>query len=394
MVDKKKSTGNYSVIAFVVLCVCYMAPSYAQYQVSPLGPQILEQYGLELSQLSSLFSAPMIPAIFFSLIGGLLIDRFGYKGVIGVGMVLAALGCVWRIFSGSYMPLFIATLLTGFGACFINAAAGKIVGSLFAPEQVPSKMGMLMAAATGAMTIANLTTAYFPSIKSAFILSAIFAVICVVLWFIFIQQPKVDAATKSETSIGIVDCLKVASRNIGVWLIAFALFFIMAGNVAIGGFLPTALGSRGVAATTAGTMAAFYTIGNLAGCFVAPAAIGILKSQKKVLFIFALLAAVGIAFAWMIPNTILLAIALFLTGTFLGGMIPTLMGLPVQFASIGPVYAGTAGGLIGTVQLLGAVLLPSYVLAPIAGGSFTILYVLAGVCILISGVLSLCIREI
>ena len=190
------------------------------------------------------------------------------------------------------------------------------------------------------------------------------------------------------------ECLKVAMKSGSVWIVAFALFFIMAANVVIGSFLPTALSTRGVSETTAGTIAAFYTVGNLLGCFAAPAAIKALNSQKKVLLLFAILAAAGVAFAWQIPSIALLAIAMLLTGTFLGGLIPALMGLPVQFAAIGPVYAGTAGGVIGTVQLLGAVLVPSYVLAPIAGDSFVVLYLLGGACVLIAGVLSQFVRNI
>ena len=391
---KSKQSRSLAALAFITLCVCYMVPNYAQYQVSPLGPQILEQYNLSLSQLSSLFSAPMIPAIFFSLLGGILIDRFGYRGIVGAGMILTALGCVWRVVSSSYTPLLIATLLTGFSACFISAAGGKIIGTLYSPDLVPSKMGILMAASTGAMTIANLTTAYFPSIQSAFVLSSVFAVVCSVLWFVFIRKPEAASEEGNVPSEGILSCLKVASKCSGIWLIAFALFFIMAANVAIGSFLPTALGSRGISAEMAGTLAALYTVGNLLGCFAAPAAIRKLNSQKKTLLIFALLSAIGVALAWHIDNALLLGIALLLTGTFLGGMIPTLMGLPVQFSAIGPVYAGTAGGIIGTVQLLGAVLLPSYVLAPLANGNFTILYFLAGGCLLLAGGLSLCIRDI
>jgi NNP family nitrate/nitrite transporter-like MFS transporter len=393
--DKKKN-GGAVLVSFIVLCLCLMVPNYAQYQVSPLGTIVIEQYGMSLPQLSTLFSAPMIPAIFFSLIGGLLIDKLGAKSVIGAGLILTVVGCLWRVVCGSFTPLFAATLLTGFSACFINAGSGKIIGSLYGPENVPAKMGVLMAASTGAMTIANFTTAYFPTVTSAFTASAIFACAATLLWFLFVKTPKITqpVGQNSDKGPGMAECLKVAIKNSGVWCVSFSMFSIMAANVVIGSFLPTALGARGISATTAGTMAAFYTIGNFLGCFVAPACIKVMHSQKKVLILFSILAAVGVAFSWSVPNTVMLAIALLLTGTFLGGMIPTLMSLPVQFSSIGPVYAGTAGGVIGTIQLLGAVLVPSYVLAPIAGDDFVLLFIMSGACMLIAGFFSAIIREV
>jgi NNP family nitrate/nitrite transporter-like MFS transporter len=50
------------------------------------------------------------------------------------------------------------------------------------------------------------------------------------------------------------------------------------------------------------------------------------------------------------------------------------------FPEIGPVYAGSAGGIIATLQVLGAVLLPTFVITPLAGPSVTVLYGLAALC--------------
>ena len=61
--------------------------------------------------------------------------------------------------------------------------------------------------------------------------------------------------------------------------------------------------------------------------------------------------------------------------------------LPVQFEGVGPVYAGTAGGMLTTVQVLGAIFLPSCLFAPIAGADFGMLFLLGGASLLVSGVL-------
>ena len=390
----KKSRKAQAMIAFIVLCFCLMIPNYTQYQISPLGARVMEQYSLQLPQFSSLFSAPMIPAVLFSLAGGLLLDRFGTKRVIGAGLILTAAGCLWRVVCGSYTPLFLATMLTGFSACFINAGSGKIVGSLFETKEVPAKMGILMASSTAGMTIANLTSAYFPTIKSAFMASAAFSVIGAVLWFLFEKTPRETSSTKVTGEASMKECIRKAGKNGSVWLMSFALFFIMAANVVTSSFLPTALGTRGIDSVTSGFVAACYTAGNFLGCLLAPVCIAKLHSQKKVLVLFSVLAGIGTAFAWLIPMTALLAVAMLFTGTFLGGMIPTLMGLPVQLPEIGLPYAGTAGGVLGTVQVLGAVLVPTYILVPIAGDNFTILFILGGGCVILAGMLSGCLRKI
>jgi hypothetical protein len=47
---------------------------------------------------------------------------------------------------------------------------------------------------------------------------------------------------------------------------------------------------------------------------------------------------------------------------------------------IGPVYAGSAGGIIATLQVIGAVLLPTFVITPLAGSNVTVLFGLAALC--------------
>ncbi len=381
-------------VLFAVLCFCYMIPNYVQYQLSPLGPQMMEQYGLELGNLSSLFSAPMIPAIFLSLAGGILIDRLGPKNVIGIGLILTAAGCVARIFCVQYGQLFACMMLTGVTACFITAGAGKIISGIYRTENIAAKMGLLMAFSTGSMTLANLTTAYFKGIRNAFIFGALVACFGAILWLLMMKNPETDSEMAQQEQESMRACLHIVLKEKGVWLTAFALFFVMAANVAVSSFLPTALASREITSETSGTMAACYTLGNLLGCFAAPATIQLLKSQKKTLSLYAVLAAVGIVFAWRIPNLVLLAVALCLTGTFLGGMVPTLMGIPVQLPAIGAAYAGTAGGTIATIQIVGAVLVPSYILVPLADGSFEILFLLAGACMLLAGMMTLMIKKI
>lgn len=396
MGKQKTAAPKYAAFALTIACIAIFTPNYAQYQASPLGPVLMEQFGLNNSQLASLFTAPMIPAIFLSLVGGLLIDKLGPKQTVGMGLIISAAGCVLRVFAENYGALMIATALTGVSACFIMAGAGKILGGFYGAEGVGSKMGILMACSTIGMTLAMMTSARFPSIRSAFIISAILACAAAVLWVLFMKNPPQTSVPNSTESgmPSIGECLKTALRSKGVWLVSFALFFIMSANVVISSFTPTVLAGKGIGPVSAGNLASCLTLGNLLGCFVAPFCVSKVNSQKKVLIVFGILAGVGVTTSWMASSAILLAVAYLLTGTLLGGMIPLLMSIPVQLADVGPLYAGTAGGIVGTIQVVGAVLVPSYIIAPIAGDSFTLLFILGGVCMVIAAALVACIREI
>lgn len=375
-------------VALAVACLANFIPNYAQYQVSPFGGIIMGRFGIDPGQFSLLFSSPMIPAIFLSLAAGLLIDRLGPKQVVGAGMAITAVGCLIRVFSSSFEMLLLGTALTGFAACFINSGAAKVLAGYYGSGSVGSKMGILMAASTLAMTIALATSAAFGDIAYAFAVSASIAVIGAVLWFAIMKNPEAQEPIDIQRGPSMMKCLKAVFSSRSMWMIALALAFILGGNVVMGSFAPTVLVEKGMGADAAGIITSLYTLGNLAGCFTAPVLVGMIGGrQKPVLFSYAVLAAVGMAFAWRPENGILIAACMFLAGNFVGGLIPMCFSLPVQFEEIGPIYAGTAGGMLTTIQVLGAILLPSYVFAGISGNDLSMMFFLGGASLLIAGVL-------
>ena len=64
------------------------------------------------------------------------------------------------------------------------------------------------------------------------------------------------------------------------------------------------------------------------------------------------------------------------------------MSFPVMFPEIGPRYAGTASGVACTLQLLGAVVVPTYIVIPLSGGNMVSYFFLAAGFFALSGVLS------
>lgn len=52
---------------------------------------------------------------------------------------------------------------------------------------------------------------------------------------------------------------------------------------------------------------------------------------------------------------------------------PIFLSAPVLLEGLGTKYAGSAAGVISTLQLLGAVLIPTYILTPIAGENYSLL---------------------
>ncbi|WP_195268473.1 MFS transporter [Eubacterium sp. 1001713B170207_170306_E7] len=381
-----KKTKYLAGFVLFAACVANFSPNYSQYQLSPLASQLMEMFSMTPSQFSSIFTAVMMPAIFLSLVAGILADRFGLKRVVGFGLGFTALGTCLRIFAGSYGTLVVFMFMTGIGATLLNANGAKFIGSYFPPEKNVTMMSIFQAAATLAMAVAMGTTSLFPSVSSAFVFAAGISLAALILWLVFARDPKQEASAgvAELPRDTIAEAMRIVVRNKYVWLTAFCLMGIITSATAMNAFLPTALAERGIDAVQAGVVASFMTIGNLCGCLAVPFIANRLGKNKPVLAACAIIAAVGSAFAWRAPEGPLLIASLFLTGACLSGMVPLLMPIPVQIKEIGPLYGGTAGGFVTTIQLLGVVLLPTYVLTPLAGGNMTLYYLLCGLCVCMS----------
>ena len=91
MSTAKKSVAGAGLV-LMALCLNNAAPNYLQYQISPIAMQVMETYKISMEQYSSLFTSPMIPAILFSLIVGLLFDKLGPVKVMRFGVLIAAIG--------------------------------------------------------------------------------------------------------------------------------------------------------------------------------------------------------------------------------------------------------------------------------------------------------------
>lgn len=388
-----KNRGSYGTVIAVILFFAMVIGNYFQYQLSPLAGQLMTGMGLTSNQFSSVFTSPMISAIILGIIAGVLVDKFGSKRVITIALIISAAALCCRPFADSYATLFASMLLGGTGVTFLNVNLSKIVGGWYPPEKVGSMMGFIMAGSTVGMTLGIATTAMLPSIPIAFWISGIGFVAVVVLWLFFVKEGPYSNAGNQAGGESLLTSLKVVLRSKNIWLVGLCLAFVLGCNIALASFLPTALQSRGFSESAAGLLSSVMTVGSFCGSFFGPAVITRVPRMKPALIFCAVIAAFCAVFGWMTPSA-LAAVLLFLAGTFISALVPTFMAFPMLLPEIGPAYAGTGGGVISTLELLGAVIIPTYVITPLAGGNFKLYFIMAGISIAIMAIIALFLPEL
>lgn len=368
------SPYRWMILASVMLAA--FIGSYAQFQLPPVAYKIIPALKLTPSQYASILSAPMLPAVLFSILVGMLADRYGVKSVVTVGLVLAIIGILFRYTATNFWEMFILMTLSGCGSAFLNANISKILGAWFPPEQLGKAMGIYLTSPTLAMFLGMATTALFPSLKVAYITAGIAAIFITIWWVIFAKN-KPEGAPDLPV-MPVTEYLGVAAKSKGVWIVGVCMMFLMGAAMALSGFLPNALKVvRGIDPVKAGLLGSLGTLGSFFGSIMGPIICDRMGYMKPYLVIVTLLGAIGIYFGWQAPLGAGIWVALLLAGFMGGAPSPILMSFPMLLPEIGPVYAGSAGGLIATLQLIGAFFIPTFVITPLAGNNFFLLFGLA-----------------
>lgn len=390
MFKKWKSNPKYGYVIVILLGLGILMPNFAQYQVSSLAGAIRESMGLSQSQYSTIATAPLIAGIIFGFLSGMLMDRFGLK-VISIAVIVSGCGVILRMFAASYAALYLSMVMMGFAATFVNSNTPKVMGQWFPKEKVTQFTGFVFAFSNIAMALGTGTAAQFHSVSGAFRFSGCVAVVVLVLWCLLITEKKSGGSRKPVESVPLKESLTAAVKCRGVWLCSF---FITGFIVAISGvcfFLPQALQSRGMSPETAGWISMSVTMGNMVSSFVSPVLIRKFGTTKKrvrrMIAGVSILAALLEAFAWKASGA-LLVILLALAGFCAVSFQAFFTTLPSSLHAIGQRYAGAGTGLPLTVQLIFSVVMPSYVLAPIAGDNYELLFCLLGVIGLVPAILS------
>ncbi|MBQ8974689.1 MAG: MFS transporter, partial [Oscillospiraceae bacterium] len=254
-----------------------------------------------------------------------------------------------------------------------------IFGQWFAPEKVAITVGIYLGVSNGAIALGTGTAALFPSMKTAFLFSAALAVLTVLLYLFFMRDKKEEPISGefNEEKTSVLEGVKASVKNKYVWIAAACLMLNISAFCSMSQFLPQALASRGIAQGAANTVAMAFTFGGLLSCFVTPSIFFKIGHTKLLIVIYSVIAALGMIFAWKLSdNTAVLFILIFITGFFGNGFSPIISALPIRLAGIGVKYAGTAGGVIATLQLAGTVIFPSYIISPIAGSNYALMFIL------------------
>lgn len=363
--------SNYRWVILAVVALMDMTSNYVQFQVSALATTIMPDLQISTAQFSSLLMAPMLIAVFLSIPGGSLGDKFGPKKVVTVGLVISILGAFGRMFAQNFTSMMVMLLLFGVYMALLNANVIKILGTWF-KQDTNIAMGIFFSSASVGITLSQLTNSFFPSVKAAYIFSSCVLLVLAICWVLLVKDmPAGEPIPQPEPT---TKYLGVAAKSKKTWLVAFCGGIGTAATMSFTGILPQALiNAKGLPAPTAGAIASVATIGSLLGALIGPAIVRKVRHAKPIMLTMVLISALSMFIVWFLPVGGILVADLILGGLFGASTGPILQGMVISFPEIGPKYAGSAGGIVGTVSLLLSYILP-VIISALVGQNFTLTF--------------------
>lgn len=276
----------------------------------------------------------------------------------------------------SYAALLVGMILAGFSLAAMNANIGKICGAYYPAEKVGVISGIGYLGNGLGMAVGTSTTALFSTVSTAFWVAAWISVAVTIIWILFMKDIRGGVEEKTEAP-SFMQSIRIAIRSKAVWLAGAIGCFLCVQNMTASAFLPQALQSREMEETVAGFVTTGLTAGSAIGSLIGPGLVRKLP-KKATLIGITVIVCLSETFLWRLPAVIVILVA-FLVGVSLVTAFSLIVSIPVCDPKIGLVYAGASNGLITMVQMVGAIIIPTYILTPIAGNQFTLLFYLVGI---------------
>jgi cyanate permease len=327
--------------------------------IAPLVGPIVDDLNMTYSQMGLVLGAWQLVYIVTAYPLGTLIDRFGVRRSLGVGVFVVWLSLILRGVAGDFPTLFLAVALFGVGGPIISIGAPKVVSLWFEGNErglaagiytTGPVTGVAIALATAASVVMPLTGSW----RGISLIYGGVVLAIMVMWWGFardIQPHSGNAGQASGESVSLIGTLGtlLRIRNVQVIVVLAVATFLL--NHGLNNWLPTLLQERDMTLTQAGFWTAVSTLAGAFGLLFIPliARHGYRTMTMAVLLLLASATTVGLA---TLNDTSLIG-TLMISSIVRVPMMPVLTLILMETRGVGALRMGAAGGLFFAAAEIG-----------------------------------------
>lgn len=362
MSDEHQLTHRWYILALLAATGTFVAA--LPFSCMPvLFKEISEDLGLSLVEIGTVWGIANLAGIFVSVIGGLLSDRFGVKLILGISCLLVGITGALRGLSVDFLTLMVITFANGIVRLIVPINVTKTVGIWFKGPNLGvamgiSAMGMGFGLMLGPIISATILSPLLGGWRNVLFLYGAVSAVVGILWFLFGKElQQAEPIDRISGAVPIRQALSRLIRIKALWLIGLTLMFRIGGIMGMAGYLPLYLREQGWATASAdGTLAAFYGISTI--CVVPLSSLSDkIGSRKAILFPALLVTIICLGLLPVVHGTIIWVLMI-LAGIFMDGFMAIITAMLLETDGVGPLYSGTALGIVFTIAQFGGVASP------------------------------------
>jgi len=315
-------------------------------------PSLFERIGFGAGAAGSLFLTMNFAMLLSTLFFGPVVDRFGFKTILGVSAFLVAAAFLVLSRASSYGVVLGAAVVLGLGGGALNGGTNALTSDLHEGEMRASALNVLgIFFGFGALFIPFLIGTLLQALGLGRILAlATFLSLVPFIIYVVLRFPR----AKHVQGFPIKDAAGLA-RNPLLWLAGFLLFFESGNEFTVGGWVSTHLQKTfGVPAATAALVLAGYWAAIMAGRLVSSRLVRKVRNETLIL-VSAALSLVAALLMALAPSGPAAALGAVLIGVGFAAIYPTTLAIVgAHFAA----FTGTAFSVAIALGLVGGMLSP------------------------------------
>ena len=342
-------SGNRWAMLLVSL-FAFMAYGFVFQSLPPLLNELQGVFGIDDATAGFLMSFVVVPGIFLALPAGVLTNKFGFRRLSFVSVILVAVGSLVTAFSTTFLMALVGRLILGVGGCFVTVGIPTFIPQWFEHREMGKAMGVYsvgMPIATTAAFFAAPILAQSVGWQSPFYIGFVVSILAAVLFLAMVKEgPLKGSLATVEYSE-----MKRAMTSGEVWRISFVWMFF---NMASMGFLTWApklfVMFKDLTPVSASVLSSVLMI---ASFFVTPfygLASDRLGKRKPFIIVGAFVMALSL-FAISYAIDLSLTASIIILGVSASAVPPFVMAIIAQ--SLSPKLAGTGFGIATLWQYIG-----------------------------------------
>ncbi len=376
-----ESPRRYRWVMLGLIWLAYCMFGITMRSLSPLITPIIRELGMTNSQMGIVLGSWQLVYIVIALVCGALIDRWGIRRSLLLGIIVIGLSLLLRYFINSYLILLACIAMFGLGGPMISIGSPKTISEWFNDKDRSWAVSIYTTghAVGGLISFSAINSVIMPFANYSWRLTFLYLSLPVfavaILWWFLARDFKTNNPAANPNIIKVFSNL-VRIRKVQILLVIVFLYFIIGHGFT--NWLPNFLETGGLSPAIAGFAASIPLIVTIPSVLVVPMVTPV-RWRKYLLVVTALSLGLLLFFIPTLKGNSLIT-ALVFWGILTGYTLPLLVLILMDAKEVGSQYMGSAGGLLFCIGEAGGFIGPSLVgIFKDLSGDFTIATLFLGI---------------